>query len=235
VLILAGPSFTTAGEAPDPVLRGQIETVIQEYLKAHPEVVRDALQELQRRDREAQGKRAAAAIQAHAAELTQDPASPVGGNPKGNVTLVEFFDYQCGYCKRAEGDVTKLLQSDPEVRLVYKELPILGPVSVLAAKAALAAHRQGKYPAVHAALMGAGERLAEESIFEIAARAGLDVARLRQDMQDPAIAESLDRNRKLAEAVGVRGTPAFVAGTELYPGAADLDALQGLVTRARKP
>jgi protein-disulfide isomerase len=233
-LVIMPPCFTMAAEAPDPVLRGQIETVIQEYLKEHPELVRDALQELQRREREAQGKRAAAAIQSHAAELIRDPASPVGGNPKGDVTLVEFFDYQCGYCKQVEGEVAQLLRADPEIRLVYKELPILGPVSVVAAKAALAAHRQDKYAPLHGALMGTTDRLTEENIFTIAADAGLDVARLKQDMQDPAIAEALDRTRRLAEALGVRGTPAFVVGEELYPGAADLNTLQSLIARARK-
>jgi protein-disulfide isomerase len=211
-----------------------METVIQEYLKANPEVVRDALQELQRRERETEGKRASSAIQARQAELIRDPASPVGGNPNGNVTLVEFFDYQCGYCKRVEGEIAKLLRADPEVRLVYKELPILGPASVVAAKAALAAHRQDKYAEVHAALMGTVERLTEDGIFAMAAAAGADVARLKQDMQDPAIVEALDRTRKLADALGVRGTPAFVAGAELYPGAGDLAALQGLIARARK-
>jgi protein-disulfide isomerase len=210
-----------------------METVIREYLKAHPEVVIDALQEMQRRQQEARTKQAGDAIRAHSAELVSDSASPVAGNPAGTVTLVEFFDYQCGYCKRVAPEVAKLLQADPQIRLVYKDFPILGPESVLAARAALAAQQQGKYLALHDALMAA-EQVNEQVVFDLAARAGLDVPRLKQDMQSPAVSQALARNAKLAQDLGIRGTPAFVAGDELYPGAADLQTLQGMVSRARK-
>ncbi len=232
-IVCSTPSLVRAAEPPDPVLRQQIETVIQEYLKAHPEIVIDALQEMQRRQQEARTKRAGEAIRAHRTELVSDPASPVAGNPAGTVTLVEFFDYQCGYCKRVAPEVAKLLQADPQVRLVYKDFPILGPESVLAARAALAAEQQGKYLALHDALLAA-DQLNEEVVFDLAAKAGLDVSRLKQDMQGPAVTQALDKNAKLAKAIGIQGTPAFIAGDELYPGAADLPTLQGLVARARK-
>jgi len=223
-----------AAEAVDPLLRQQVESIIQEYLQAHPEAVANALQEMERREREAEAQRAAAAIASHSKELYEDPTSPAGGNPKGSVTLVEFFDYQCGYCKRVAPEVAKLLQADPDVRLVYKELPILGPESVVAARAALAAASQGKYEAFHDALFAATERLTEDQIFSLASGIGLDVSKLKADMNSPAVVAALERNAKLAEAIGVHGTPALIAGTELIPGAANLAGLQGLVARARK-
>ena len=143
-LLLAFPLVAPAAESPEAARRQEIETVVQEYLRAHPEVVAEALQEMERREQEAQRKRAAEAVRAHLAELTQDPGSPVGGNPQGAVTIVEFFDYQCGYCKGEVVELKKLLQADPDIRLVYKDLPILGPVSTFAARAALAAQQQGK-------------------------------------------------------------------------------------------
>ena len=189
---------------------------------------------MERREQEAQRKRAGEAIRANLAELTQDPGSPTGGNPQGAVTLVEFFDYQCGYCKAEVAELKKLLQADPDIRLVYKDLPILGPVSTFAARAALAARKQGKHEAFHAALMAASERLTEQGVFQIAAQVGLDAARLEKDMADPAVAEILARNDRLRGALGIRGTPALIVGTELVPGAADFDALKGLVAQARK-
>jgi len=148
-----------AGEAPDASRRQEIETIIRDYLRAHPEVVLEALQEMERREQERRRTQRAETIRAHLVQLTQDPASPVAGNPQGRVTIVEFFDYQCGYCKRQEGELKKLLQAEADVRLVYKDLPILGPPSVFAARAALAARKQGGHGALHAALMATGEPL----------------------------------------------------------------------------
>jgi protein-disulfide isomerase len=234
VLLLAFPLVAPAAESPEATRRQEIETVIQEYLRAHPEVVAEALQEMERREQEAQRKRAAEAVRSHLAELTQDPGSPVGGNPQGAVTIVEFFDYQCGYCKGEVIELKKLLQADPDIRLVYKDLPILGPVSTFAARAALAAQKQGKHEAMHAALMAASERLTEQGVLQIASQVGLDAARLEKDMADPAVAEILARNGRLREALGIRGTPALIVGAELVPGAADFDTLNELVAQARK-
>ncbi|HEX7549968.1 MAG TPA: DsbA family protein [Candidatus Methylomirabilis sp.] len=233
-LLLALPLGAPAAESPEAARRQEIETVVREYLRAHPEVVTEALQEMERREQEAQRKRAAEAVRAHLAELTQDPGSPVGGNPQGTVTIVEFFDYQCGYCKGEAVELKKLLQVDPDIRFVYKDLPILGPVSTFAARAALAAQQQGKHEVLHAALMAASERLTEQGVLQIAAQVGLDAARLEKDMADPAVAETLARVARLGEALGIRGTPALIVGMELVPGAADLDALKRLVAQARK-
>jgi protein-disulfide isomerase len=222
-----------AGEAPDASRRQEIETIIRDYLRAHPEVVLEALQEMERREQERQRTQRADTIRAHLAQLTRDSASPVAGNPQGRVTIVEFFDYRCGYCKRQEGELKKLLQADADVRLVYKDLPILGPPSVFAARAALAARKQGKHEALHEALMATNEPLTEEVVLKVATQSGLDIARLQKEMADPSVSEALDRNFQLQRALNIEGTPALIVGTEFIPGAASLDTLKALVARAR--
>lgn len=234
-MLVAPPNEVAAGETPDAARRQEIETVIREYLHAHPEIVVEALREMERRSQEVQRRQRAEAVRAHLTELTQDAGSPVGGNPNGSVTIVEFFDYQCGYCKREAVEIRKLLQADPDIRLVYKELPILGPVSAFAARAALAARSQGKYEALHAALMATNERLTEQLVLQVAARSGVDMARLEKDMDDPSVAAALERNFELSRKLNIQGTPALIVGTEFVPGAANLDTLKELVARARKP
>jgi protein-disulfide isomerase len=196
--------------------------------------VTEALQEVERREQNAQQQQRAETIRARLTDLTQDPASPVGGNPKGAVTIVEFFDYQCGYCKREAEEIKKLLKEDSDVRVVYKDLPILGPVSVVAARAALASQKQGKHETLHAALIETSERLTEQGILQLAAGAGLDVGQLEKDMADASVAAALDRNFQLQRALNIQGTPALIVGTEFIPGAANLDSLKELVARARK-
>jgi protein-disulfide isomerase len=234
-LLLALSAVAQAGEPTDASRRQEIETVIREYLRAHPEVVVEALREMQRRDQEAERKQRAEAVRTHLAELTQDPDSPVGGNPQASVTIVEFFDYQCGYCKREAVELKALLQSDGDIRLIYKELPILGPVSVFAARAALAARKQGKYEALHAALMATSERLDEQVVRQVAIQSGLDIAQLEKDMGDPSVGAALDRNFELQRKLNIRGTPALIVGAEFVAGAADLATLKTLVERARRP
>ena len=233
-LLLPWPLEVPAAERPDAARRQEIETIIREYLRAHPEVVMEALQEMERRDQDAQQRQRAETIRGRLADLTQDPASPVGGNPKGSVTIVEFFDYQCGYCKREAAEMKKLLQADPDVRVVYKDLPILGPASVFAARAALAAQKQGKHGALHTALLETSERLTDQEVLRLAAQAGSGTAQLEKDMADPSVTAALDRNFQLQRALNIQGTPALIVGTEFIPGAANLDTLKELVARARK-
>lgn len=222
-----------ATEPVESLSREAIEQIVREYLLAHPEVVAEALRSLEARQRAAERQRVSEAIRAHRDDLLADPGAPVGGNPNGDVTIVEFFDYQCGYCKSVAPTVKSLLEKDGRIRIVYKEFPILGPQSLLAARAALAAHAQGKYLALHEALMGNTEPLTADSIMDIAQRSGLDTARLRTDMESPEIATLIRRNHTLAASLGVRGTPAFIIGDELVPGALDLGRLTQLVERAR--
>ena len=205
---------------------------IRAYLLEHPEVVREALEALQRRDALAAAAGARDTLARHRDALFEDPRSPVLGNPGGDVTVVEFFDYHCGYCRRSAPAVAALLASDPGVRVVMKEFPILGPESVLAAKSALAAARQGRYQAFHDALFQA-ESLDAAAIDAIAAAMHLDMARFHADRDDPAIDALLDGNAAVAAALGIQGTPAFIVGDQLVPSAIDADALAALVQAVR--
>jgi protein-disulfide isomerase len=162
-----------------------------------------------------------------------DPDSPVGGNPKGDVSLVEFFDYRCGYCKQVEPALDALLETDRQLRVVYKEFPVLGPDSVTAARAALASHRQGKYGVFHRAMMATKGQINDTAVFKVAGSVGLDIERLKRDMEAPEIDRMLKANLALAEALNIRGTPGFVVGNEIVPGAISLDALKHLIELAR--
>ena len=206
---------------------------VRDYLLEHPEVIMEAVRRLEARNRATEESDAQAALKARADEVFRDPASPVGGNPAGDVTMVEFFDYNCPYCRKVGGAVRETVAGDPKLRVVYKEFPILGPNSVFSAKAALAAHRQGRYVAFHEALMQARGVADEAAALRIAAEIGLDVTRLKADMADAAIQSALDRNLQLARALRLAGTPGFVIGEEILRGATDAATLRNFVDKAR--
>jgi protein-disulfide isomerase len=227
----AMPGF--AQQAPA-LTREQVEQIVREYLVKHPEIIVEALETLEARQRQATQADQRNAVAAHQEQLYRDPDAPVAGNPAGDVTLVEFFDYRCPYCKQVAPALTQLLKEDTKLRLVFKELPILGPDSVVAARAALAAQAQGKYMAMHVALLRHRGSYDDAVIQKIAKDVGLDGARLKADMEKPEIAAMIDRNRSLARALSVTGTPAFVIGDQIVPGAADLDTLRLLVDTERK-
>ena len=212
--------------------RDAIEAMVRDYLLRNPEVIEEAIGVLRAKRQEEERRRAEAAIEANGEALRAHPMSPVSGNAEGDVTVVEFFDYRCGFCKRALPAMEALLETDANVRVVWKEFPILGPVSDFAARAAMAAHRQGGYYPVHLALMKEPD-LTQDRVLEIVIEAGLDPDRLRRDMEDPAIRAYLDETRALAQEIGISGTPAFVVGGGLVPGAVDTDRLKGLVAAAR--
>ena len=207
---------------------------IRDYLMANPEVLVEAMQELERKQDSQRNTVAHKAIQENHTALTNDPDVPFAGNPAGDVTIVEFNDYQCPYCKRAHLAVKSVLAADSKVKLVFKDLPILGEPSRIAALAALAARAQNKHLALHNALMEYPGKLDRDRIMEIAGSVGLDVARLQKDMDDPKLKEIIDRNMALASALGVRGTPASVIGQQFVPGAVDADTLKQLIADARK-
>jgi protein-disulfide isomerase len=214
--------------------REAIEGVVHDYLMHNPDVLIEALRGAEDKlNREADSK-AATVLSDRRSEIFDDPATPVGGNSRGDVTIVEFFDYRCPYCKQVLPSLQTLLKEDRQLRFIYKEMPVLGPASVVAARAALAAQRQGKYEAFHVAMMGTKGQINEDAVYKVAASVGLDVDRLKQDMAAPDIERSLKANLALAEALNIRGTPGFIIGDHIVPGALDLDNLKGMVADARK-
>jgi protein-disulfide isomerase len=172
-------------------------------------------------------------LKAHAAEVFDDADSPVSGNPVGDVSVVEFFDYNCPDCKVMAPVMQQAQAADPKLRIVYKEFPVLGPGSVFAAKAALAANKQGKYTVFHHALYQARGQVDEAKVLEVAAGVGLDVDRLKADMKDSVINGDLDKNTKLGELLHITGTPGFVVGDQVATGATELKNFQALIAKAR--
>ncbi len=211
-----------------------VEDIVREYLTSNPEIIVEAIEKLRQKQRLAAEERAREAVKAHRDELFADATSPVAGNANGDVTVVEFFDYRCGYCKSVFAMLLKTVKNDGRVRLVFKEFPILGPASRFAAKAALAARKQGKYLAYHTALMRVRGNLSEAAVLAVAKSVGLDVARLKNDMHAPEIAAILERNFRLASALAIRGTPAFVIGDRLVPGAVNAETLKSLIAETRR-
>jgi len=215
--------------------QADIEGAIHQYLLEHPEVIIEAVETLRQREQADRLANARDQIEQNREALLDDPTSPIAGNPEGDVTLVEFFDYHCGYCKRVLGDMLVLLDEDANLRVVYKEFPILGPQSVEAARVALAAHRQdpAKYVDLHVAMMASRARLGEARALEMAREFGYDVDGLEADMNSDEVSAIIRDNTELARALGINGTPSFIIGDQLIPGAVDLETLKALIERAR--
>jgi protein-disulfide isomerase len=234
LLVAAVPPRARAAADFTPAQREALEGIIRDYLMHNPDVLIEALRGAEDKlSREADAKAEKVLSQRHS-EIFDDPATPVGGNPRGDVTIVEFFDYRCPYCKQVLSPLQALLKEDGKLRFVYKELPVLGPQSVTAAQAALAAQRQDKYEAFHTALMGVKGQITEDTIYKVAGSVGLDVDRLKQDMKAPDIGKALKANLALADALNIHGTPGFIIGSRIVPGALDLDTLKNMVADARK-
>src|SRR5687768_3118231 len=182
-----------------PEQKKELGDIIRQYLLENPEIVRDAMQELERKQQMAEEAARTDSLKALSAEIFRSSGDLVGGNPKGKVTLVEFFDYNCGYCKRAFPDVMKMAESDKDLKLVMKEFPILGPGSVYAARAALASRKQGKYWEYHIALMAHEGRIDEAVADQVAEASGIDVKKLKADMEADEITQIITRNMQLAD------------------------------------
>jgi protein-disulfide isomerase len=233
LLVAMPPRHVGAGDCA-PAQRHEIENIVRDYLIANPSILAQALRAAEdKRNGEANAK-AKEVLVDRRREIFDDPATPVGGNPQGNIAIVEFFDYRCPYCKQVEPSLRALLNQDHQLRFVYKEMPVLGPQSELAARAALAAHRQGEFEAFHTSLMAAKGQVTEDSIYTVASSVGLDIDRLKRDMAAPEIDEALKANMALAEALNIRGTPGFIIGDHIVRGALDLDALEKMVADTRK-
>ncbi|MCS6931655.1 MAG: DsbA family protein [Acetobacteraceae bacterium] len=213
--------------------REEVVRILRDALTRDPSILRDAIAAMQADDerREAEARRDA--IRAEAAALLRDPADPVRGNPAGDVTIVEFYDVRCTFCRRLHPELEALIAADRGVRVVMKDLPILGPQSVWAARALLAAHRQGGYARLQDALLRMRGEPTEAAIQAEARRLGLDWQRLRRDMEDPAIMARIEANIALAQRLGISGTPALVIGDTLVPGAVDQRSLAAMVAAAR--
>ncbi|MGL4967877.1 MAG: DsbA family protein [Inquilinus sp.] len=232
---IASPSVSAQQSSPvvDPAQKEAIEQVVRDYIRAHPEIVVEALDAYQAKKDEEERSAKAQTLTSRAEEIFRSASSPVIGNAQGDVTLVEFFDYQCGYCKRAQPDLERLVKQDSGLKVVLKEFPILGPASVTAARASLAAQKQGKYLEFHTKMMGLKGQLTDDVIYETAKQVGLDLDKLKQDMNDPSVVAELRANMDLAEALGVQGTPAFVINDQIIPGAVGFDALKSQIDKDR--
>ena len=210
------------------------EQRVRRYLLKRPEIIMEAVRRLEARQQAAEQTDAQTVVKKRADDIFRDSDSPVGGNPAGDVSLVEFFDYNCPYCRRVAPVMAEAEAADPKLRVVYKEFPILGPSSTFAAKAALAVYRQGKYVAFHQALMQGRGSVDEARVLEVAAQVGADVERMKADMSDPAIGAAIERNLALAQALRFSGTPSFVIGEQILRGATDLKTLQSFIREARQ-
>lgn len=212
----------------------QVEGIVRDYLMREPEIIYQALEEMQKRQVAEQADQQKQVLSTRQDELVNDPATPIAGNPDGDVALVEFFDYRCGFCRRVLSSMQALMEEDDQLKVVFKELPVLGEDSVRAARAALASRMQDEtlYLDFHLALMSADD-LSAAGLRTVAAAVGLDPDQLEQDMESEEVSKAIDANYQLASALGIEGTPAFVIGETLVPGAVDKARLATLIEEAR--
>jgi protein-disulfide isomerase len=217
--------------------RNDIETIVRNYLIAHPEVLEEAMAELNKRQTAAENEKHEASVAANAETIFNSPRGVVLGNRDGDVTFVEFFDYNCGYCKRAMADMLDLMKTDPKLKVVLKEFPVLSEGSVEAAKVAVAVHMQDpsgkKYLDFHQKLLGGRGPADKARAIAAAKDAGLDTARIEKDIASPEVRATIEENFKLAEAMGMNGTPSYVIGKQIVVGAVGLDGLREKIGIAR--
>lgn len=232
---LASPVFAQSFSEPQ---KQEIQRIVREYLIAHPEVLQEVVSELEKRTAAAEASRAKEALNKHREALFNSPHQVVLGDPQGKTTLVEFFDYNCGYCKRALDDMLALLKSDPKLRIVLKEFPVLGPGSVEAAQVAVAVRMQDKtgkkYLEFHQKLLGIRGQADKARALAAAKEVGLDIARIERDLQSQEVKATLEESMKLAEALGINGTPSYVIGDTVVPGAVGLAMLKQQIELARQ-
>ncbi len=230
VAFLALPYTATAQELSE----DRIKELVYEAILENPDIIMDAVAIIQQREEAEQAAATQSVLTDQRVLLEGDPNAPVLGNPDGDVTVIEFFDYNCPFCKRVMPEVQALLEEDTNVRLVYREWPILGDGSVYAARAALASRAQGKYEEFHWALMDARGRLEEASVLKIAKDIGLDIGQLLTDMQSEDVDEHIETSMRLAQFLGFNGTPSFVIGDALLPGFIEQAELQEYVDQDRE-
>jgi len=233
--VLCGAPLSASAQSFSDTQRGDIETIVHNYLLAHPEVLEEAMAELNKRQAAAGAAKHEATISQNADTIFNSPRGVVLGNKDGDVTFVEFFDYNCGYCKRAMADMLDLLKNDPKLKVVLKEFPVLSEGSVDAAKVAIAVRMQDpkKYLDFHQKLLG-GRGPADKTRAMAAAKdAGLDVTRIEKDLLSPEIKATISENMKLAEDMDLNGTPSYVIGKQIVVGAVGLEGLKAKIGLAR--
>jgi protein-disulfide isomerase len=236
--LLAGPLCApTHAQSFSSQQRGEIEGIIKDYLMSHPELLQEVLGELEKRQTAADTEKHNAALKEYSETIFSSPRQVTLGNTQGDVTLVEFFDYNCGYCKRAMNDMMELLNTDLKLRFVLKEFPVLGDGSVQAAHVAAAARMQDKagkkYLDFHLKLLGGRGAADKARALAVAKEVGFDMARIEKDMSSPEVRAQLEESFKLAEALGLNGTPSYVVGNEVVIGAVGLKTLREKVNTAR--
>lgn len=213
--------------------RQDVEQIVRNYLLENPEVIFEAARRMEQKEKDQRQARMVEGAAKHAADLFNRPDAIVVGNPKGDVTIVEFFDYRCGPCRRLMPELTQLVKLDGNIRLIMKEFPILSRESELAARAAIAANKQGKYWDFHLAMMKS-EEVTPDSIMATARGVGLDMARLNTDMASPQVADIIARNHDLADKLGIDATPTFYIGDKPHSGSMPLSELKEAVAAVRK-
>lgn len=225
----------TPSLAGDPLGRADVEAIVREYLVAHPEVIEEAMQALEKKQAQEASAKQAALIGERGNVLFDSSRQVVLGNPDGDVTLVEFFDYNCGYCKRALGDMLTLIEKDPKLRIVLKEFPVLGPGSVDAAKVAIAVSRiaPGKYLEFHKRLLATRGQIDKAKAMEVASAIGINASTLDEALAHKEVAATLEEVYGLAQGLGLSGTPSYIIGGEVVPGAIGVPKLQGRIADAR--
>jgi protein-disulfide isomerase len=214
-----------------------IGQIVKDYLMKNPEVLTEVIAELEKRQAEAQQASQASAVKETQQSLLNAPHSYVVGNPSGDITLVEFFDYNCGYCKKSLADVQTLLKSDPKLRVVLKDFPVLGPDSVEASRVALAVKNQlqgQKLLDYHVKVMDSRGRVNGERAMAVAKDMGVDMGRLQKDVESAEIRNALQENMALGDKLSLSGTPAFIVGETVIPGAVGLEPLKQLVDNVRQ-
>ena len=229
---LALPAQAALAQALTEAQRAEVLDILRRALREDPSILREALAAVEAADQREQAEAATRALAANADALFRNPDDPVKGNPQGRITLVEFFDARCGYCKAMHPTMEEAIRRNGQLRVVLKDIPILGPNSVLASRALFAAQRQNRYTQLYDALMRGRDDTTEAVLRREAERLGMDWTRLRRDMDDPAVARRIEANLNLARALNIQGTPAMVVGSTIIPGAVGLQQLEAAIAAA---
>jgi protein-disulfide isomerase len=236
-LALCGAPPAASAQSFSDTQRGDIEMIVKNYLISHPEVLEEAMAELSKRQAAAETEKHEASIAKNGETIFNSPRGVTIGNKDGDVTLVEFFDYNCGYCKRAMADMLDLMKTDPKLKVVLKEFPVLGPGSVEAAQVAVAARMQDpggkKYLDFHQKLLGGRGQADKAHAMAAAKDAGFDMVRMEKDLGSPEVRATIEENFKLAEDMGMNGTPSYVVGKQVVVGAVGLEGLKEKIGIAR--